>query len=156
MIVRIETVQEIKNIYRRYLAYMSQFFEIRDYDPWCEGALKNLQNYSQADDRFIYVIKESGAVIGFALVNQHLRFNPDGMAIAEFHILKSHEKKGHGRRLAEHVFAQFPGNWEVAVSLKNQPALAFWEQVVSSYTESHFIRKRNASFYGYGFLFNTS
>jgi predicted acetyltransferase len=74
--------------------------------------------------------------------------------VAEFYIQKNHEKKGYGRKLAEHVFEKFPDNWEVAVSLKNKSALVFWTQVVSSYTNGKFIKKWNPSFCGYGFVFN--
>lgn len=155
MITRIETIDEITPMYREYLDYMRQFFRIYDFDSWCNGALKNLRHYFIADDRYIYSLKESESIIGFALVNKHFRFNTDGCAVAEFYIQKDHEKKGYGRKLAEHVFEQFTGNWEIAVSLKNKSALLFWEQVVSSYTNGKFIKKRNASFYGVGFIFNS-
>ncbi len=156
MIARIETIDEIKPIFKEYLAYMSQFFAIADYDSWREGALKHLQLYPIKNDRHIYIIKESESIIGFAFVNKHLRFNNDGFAVAEFYIQKNHERKGYGRRLAEHVFAQFPGNWEVAGTLKNKSARVFWKQVVSSYTHYKFIEKRKSSFSGYGFLFNNA
>lgn len=156
MITRIKTINGIKPIYKEYLNNMSQFYEIDDVDLWCNGALKNLQQYFMADDRYIYILKESDSIIGFALVNQHLRFNTDGFAVAEFYIQKAHERKGYGRKLAEHVFAQFSGVWEVAVTLTNTSALVFWEQVVSSYTDGKFIKKRKTSFGGYGFVFNTA
>lgn len=135
---------------------MSQFFKIYDFDSWCKGAFKNLQKYSMAEDRYIYILKESGAIIGFALVNHHLRFNMDGVAMAEFYIQKGHKEKGYGRKLAEHVFTQLPGNWEVAVSLKNDLALLFWKQVISSYTKGKFIKKNKSCFKGYGFVFTTA
>ena len=156
MIARIETIEEIKPIFRKYLDYMSQFYKIGDYDSWCERALKNLQKYSIADDRHIYILKRSESIIGFALINKHFRFNNDGFAMAEFYIQKGHERKGCGRKLAEYVFAQFTGMWEVAVTLKNKSALLFWEQVVSSYTDEKFKKKRTASFKGYGFVFNNA
>ena len=156
MIARIETIDIIEPIFREYLGYMSQFFEIDDYDSWCDGALKKLQLYSIEDDRHIFILKESESIIGFALVNKHLRFNNDGFAVAEFYIQKDHERKGYGRKLAEHIFAHFSGNWEVAVTLKNNSAQVFWKQVVSSYTYGKFIEKRKSSFRGYGFLFNNA
>lgn len=156
MITRIDTIDEIKPIFKEYLAYISQFFAIADYDSWCEGALKYLPRYSIKNDWHIYVIKESESIIGFAFVNKHLRFNTDGFAVAEFYVQKNHERKGYGRRLAEYVFAQFPGNWEVAVTLKNNSAWVFWKEVVSSYTHYKFIEKRKSSFNGYGFLFNNA
>jgi predicted acetyltransferase len=154
MITRLETSEEIVPLFKEYLGVVSRFYTIYDFDSWCEGAVKNLQTYSMAEDRLIYVLKESETFIGFALVNKHLRFNSGGFGIADFYIQKSHGRNGHGRRLAEHVFERFPGSWEVAVSLKNEYALGFWKQVVLTYTSGRFMEKKHASFKGYGFLFN--
>lgn len=154
MIARLETIEEIIPIFREYLGWMRQFYTIYNFDAWCEGGLKNLQNYSMANDRLIYILKESESIIGFALVNQHLRFNRDGFAMAEFYIQKNHGRSGWGRRLAEHVFDQCSGSWEVAVTLKNNEALVFWKQVISSYTAGKFMEKKKVSFKGSGFLFN--
>jgi predicted acetyltransferase len=156
MIIKIETIEEIKPIFIEYLNYMSQFFEINDHHSWCEGALKHLQRYEVEHDRHIFILMELESIIGFALVNKHLRFNNEGFAVAEFYIQKEQQRKGYGRSLAEHVFAQFCGNWEVAVSLKNKLARAFWKQVVSSYTGGKFIEKRTSSFSGNGFVFNNA
>ena len=156
MIARIETIDEIKPVFREYMNYISQFYEIKDHESWCEGALKYLQRYLVEDGRHIYILKKSDSIIGFALVNRHLRFNNDGFAVAEFYIQKKCKRKGYGRKLAEHVFAQFPGNWEIAVSSKNKSAQKFWKQVVSSYTGGRFIERKTSSFSGYGFLFNNA
>ena len=156
MITRINTINDIKPIFREYLDYMRQFFDITHPASWCEGALKNLHRYVKAEDRHIYTLTASGTIIGFAMVNQHLRFNSDGLAVAEFYIQKAHARKGYGRQLAEHVFALFPGHWEVAITRTNTSALVFWEQVVSSYTKGHFSKKQLTSFHGYGFVFNTA
>jgi len=151
-ITRIKTVKEIEPIFRAYLNYMSQFFKIVHYDSWCKSALKNLQLYLVSDDRQMFILKKSDIIIGFAMVNKHLRFNKNGYAVAEFYIQKAYERKGYGRKLAHHIFAEHPGNWEVAVTLKNSSALAFWEQIVSSCRENKCIKK--SSFNGYGFVFN--
>lgn len=156
IILRTETIDRIEPVYREYLAYMSRFFEIVDVESWSKKAVKNLHRYLTAQDHHIFIVEVSGAVIGFGLVNGHLRFNDDGLAVAEFYIQKAHEKNGHGRRLAEVIFEQFPGNWEVAVTKKNKAALAFWEQVVSAYTAGQFIKKTSPCFAGYGFIFRTS
>jgi len=153
---QIRKINEIKPIFKEYLDFMRQFFKIYNYDAWCKGAFKNLQQYSMADDRYIFVLKKSGSVFGFALVNRHLRFNSRGLAIAEFYIKKGNEKKGYGRNLAEHIFRKFPGQWEVAVTSTNKSGLMFWEKVVSSYTRQTFLKKKKASFHGYGFIFNNT
>lgn len=154
MITRTDTIEAIIPIFREYLMGMSQFYKIMDIHSWCEGAVKNLQKYSRADDRLIYILKGSESIIGFALVNQHFRFNQDGFAISEFYIQKKSERQGCGRRLAEYVFTQHPGNWEVAVTSNNKGALLFWNQVVLSYTAGDFMEKKTPSFRGDGFLFN--
>ena len=154
MIERTETIEIVKPIFGEYLNYVSQFYEIKNYGPWCDGAIKNLQRYSVEEGRYIYILIESGSVIGFALVNKHLRFNHDGFAIAEFYIQNEQSRKGYGRKLAEHVFAQFPGHWEIAVALKNNSALVFWKQVVSSYTNGTYLEKKTDTFSGSGFVFN--
>ena len=155
MIIQIDTINGIEPIYKEYLAYMRQFFDIVHYDSWCESAMKNLQRYSNSDDRHIYILKESNTIIGFALVNKHLRFNSDGFGVSEFYIQKGYQKKGYGRKLAEHLFEAFKGNWEIAVSLTNTSALLFWEQVVSVYAKGEYVKRKKASFNGYGFVFNS-
>ncbi|MFH2138039.1 MAG: GNAT family N-acetyltransferase [Candidatus Omnitrophota bacterium] len=155
IIARIDNIDAIRPIFREYLNYISQFLDIKDQQAWCASALENLRKYS-LEDRYIYILKRSGAIIGFALVSKHLRFNTDGFGIAEFYIQKKYEGRGYGRKLAESIFAQFPGNWEVAVSLKNNSAQKFWEQVVSSYTSGKFMKKKTRSFSGYGFVFNNA
>lgn len=154
MISRLDGIEEFKPIFQLYLAHMSQFFEIRHFDAWCEGAMNKLPLYLETDDRHIYILKMLNNIIGFSLINQHLRFNTDGFAIADFFVQKEYEGAGYGRQLAEHVFSRFPGNWEVAVSRKNKNALSFWNRVVSSYTNGNFIREQKTSFRGYGILFN--
>jgi len=140
-------------VFKAYLEYVEPFYDIYDFDCWCDRAMKNLSAYALAEDRRGYVLRQSNAIIGFALVNEHLRFRDEGKAVAEFYIQEGYRRKGYGRMLAEHVFAQAPGNWEVAVSAKNHPALVFWEQVISSHTNGLFLRKNDPSFVGSGFLF---
>ncbi len=154
MISRIETIETIKPIYSEYLNYMRQFYTIYDYDSWHNGAFKNLNKYMVENDHFIYILMESDIIIGFALVNKHLRFNADGFSVAEFYIQKKYQKKGYGSKLAEYVFSQFSGNWEVAVALKNTMARSFWKKVVSSYTNGDYSLKKTDAFKGHGFGFN--
>jgi len=155
MIARLENIQDIIPIFREYLGWMRKFYTIYNFDAWCEGGIKNLQDDFMAEERVIYVLKESELIVGFAQVNQHLRFNGDGFAMAEFYIQKQHGRSGRGRKLAEYSFDQYPGPWEVAVTLKNKDARMFWRKVVSSYTTGQFSEKSKAYFKGTGFLFNT-
>lgn len=155
-ISRLENTEDIITIYKEYLAFMSPFFVVDDHDSWCEGALKNLKRYSAGSGRYIYIVKDFDSIIGFSFITDHLRFNDDGFAVADFYIQKDHEGKKSGQRLAEYVFEQFPGNWEVAVTRNNHSAYLFWGNVVASYTHEKFIKKRKSSFDGCGFLFNNA
>ncbi len=156
MILRTGTIDEIIPLFKEYLHHTSQFFNVTHYDPWVKGALKNLKQYSIDNDRYIYILSESESIIGFALINKHFRFNSQGLAIADFGIQQDHQKKGYGRKLAEYVFTQFPGQWEVAITSANRFATMFWEDVVSSYTDDRFKKKTKPSFKGYGLLFNNA
>ncbi len=153
MITRLETCDPLIALYPEYLAHMSRFFTIKHCDAWIEGALKNLHGCVLAEERQAYMVQESGAVIGFALINQHLRFNSKGFAVAEFYIQKLHEKRGHGRKLAEHLFEALPGPWEVAVTSTNHKALKFWKKVVTAFTLGKFKQADKAGFAG--FVFDT-
>ena len=153
LISNLWTMEEMRPVFREYLEYVEQFYDINDVSSWCDRAMENLSAYAHSEDRRGYVLRLSGTIVGFALVNDHLRFSDKGFSIAEFYIRESHGRKGYGRILATHVFARSPGHWEVAVSAKNHLALTFWEQVVSSYTGGCFLRKNIPSFSGTGFLF---
>lgn len=153
MISKLETMEDIFPLYTDYLQGMSQYYHIHDIDGWQETALKNLKKNGNSTDNPVFVIEESNEIIGFAMVSTHFRFNDQGRAIAEFHIQKDHGSNGYGRSLAEFVFDQFPGQWEVALTLKNTRAMGFWKQVVSSYTSGDFVEKNKPSTDMYGFLF---
>jgi predicted acetyltransferase len=154
MIARIQTIEEIVPIFTQYLGCVGKFYEIYDFNAWCGTALKNLKRDFLSADQQIYGLTKSGDIIGFAQVNKHLRFNKDGVAIAEFYIGKDHARRGWGRKLAEHVFAQYSGNWEVAVSANNGGGLLFWQQVICAYTSGKYMEKKHVVFKGNGFLFN--
>ncbi len=143
----------MRPVFRAYLEYVEQFYDIYEVDAWCDRALENLKAFALAEGNQGYVLRQSDSIIGFALVNDHLRFRDRGLSIADFYIQEGHGRKGYGRMLAEHVFGCAPGNWEVAVSEKNHPALVFWERVISSYTGGCFLCKNIPSFRGAGFLF---
>jgi predicted acetyltransferase len=156
MIARLESIEELFPIFREYLERMCPFYTVHNFDAWCEGGVKRLQASSMTKNQQIYVLKKSEAIVGFAQVNQHLRFNRDGWAMAEFYIQKKYGQSGQGRRLAEYVFDRYPGPWEVAVALKNKNALLFWRQVISSYTRGQFMEQTADSFKGTGFLFHNT
>ena len=153
MITRIDDIDEIKPVYEEYMAHMSRYFDIEDRESWRNDAMQYLQLYSSDNDRIAYVLNGSGKMAGFALMNQYLRFNNDGFAVAEFYIRKGYGGNGFGRLLAEYAFSRFSGNWEVAVASKNEAARIFWQKAVDSYTGGQFTTVMDASYDGIGYLF---
>jgi predicted acetyltransferase len=58
--------------------------------------------------------------------------------LAEFYVAKSARRLGVGREAAELIFNRFSGSWEIIEILRNQPAVAFWRDVVGHYTHGNF------------------
>ncbi len=156
MITQTKNIDQIKPIFEEYLEIINQFYNIKYFKPWCEKAVKNLSIRAHNKEHKILELKKENIIIGFAIINKHLRFNSDGLAISEFYIQKSHAKTGNGRRLAEYAFDKYPGPWEIAVDSHNHAAHHFWKKVVSKYTTDKFIEKQNQKFDGIGYLFHNS
>ncbi len=156
MITQTKNIDQIKPIFREYLKIVSQFYCIEHIEPWCEKAVKNLSIRTQKKEHKIIELKKENVIIGFAIINRHLRFAAHGLAISEFYIPKKHSRTGNGRRLAEHIFDKYPGPWEIAVDSHNHAAHHFWKKVVSRYTSDNFLEKQNQKFDGSGYLFNNT
>jgi predicted acetyltransferase len=58
--------------------------------------------------------------------------------IGEFFVVAKFQGKGVGHQVAEKIFDQFPGTWEVRQMLAKQPAIDFWRRVIASYTHGKF------------------
>ena len=67
--------EEIRPLFYKYMSYMSRFYEVDDYDSWHAGAMTYFDLYDSSADRSIFVLTLNGAILGFAMVNAHLRFN---------------------------------------------------------------------------------
>ena len=144
---------EILSLFKDYMYFMRQFFEINDTDAWISTAMNYLDSYATGTDRHIFALNNASVPIGFAMLNNHLRFNKEGFAIAEFYIDTQHQANGHGRELAEFVFCQFPGHWEVAVTRGNENAEKFWRQTISNYTGGKYREWKIDIYDGSGFSF---
>ena len=150
------TNQEIRSLFEGYMDFMGQFFKIDNREAWHSKAMNYLSSYVDTSNRRIYGLKSSEEPIGFAMVNDELRFNDSGFAIAEFYIDKQHQAKGHGRELSEYVFGQIPGPWEVAVAQENKKAKRFWERVIFELTSGEYKELDIASYEGFGFTFDNA
>src|SRR5712671_76752 len=76
---------------------------------------------------------------GFALVSRPtMKRDTVDCRRAEFFVLRDSRRHGVGREAAELIFNRFDGRWEVVEFLRNSTAVAFWRNIIGSYTHGHF------------------
>ena len=94
-----------------------------------------LDAYWTDPTRHPFLIRVDGRLAGLALVNRHSNTGADiDYAMAEFFVVRRYRRQGVGRRAALDILQQLPGRWEITILERNQPALAFWQQVVAQHT----------------------
>jgi predicted acetyltransferase len=95
--------------------------------------LLRLDEYWNEPDRSVWFIRAGGALAGFALLNARSHCNrPVDFNMGEFFVLRAFRRDGVGARAAIDLIQFHPGQWEIAVSARNPPALAFWPRVIAA------------------------
>lgn len=86
------------------------------------------------------VILKDDQPVGFALVSRPMMKHAATAdhRLAEFFVARKARRSGIGRNAAELIFNRFDGSWEVIEMLRNQPAVAFWREVVAAYTHGDY------------------
>ena len=136
---------------------MKQYVEIEDLQAWKKGASEYLSLYGSEPERSIYMLSISKfEQSGFALVNRSYRFNNTGSVMSQFYISPENQSQGLGRVLANHIFAEHPGEWEVCVISANTIGFQFWESVISTYTKGRYSVQSKADYNGHGFTFESA
>jgi predicted acetyltransferase len=122
--------------------YLYDFSAVDDADVDDAGCFRYpyLDSYWNMPERYPFLIRAAGRLVGFTLVNRYSRLHDpfDGHAVAEFFILRKYRRRGVGRSAAMQLFARFPGKWEVASSATNVPAQAFWRSTIDVYTDGRY------------------
>ncbi len=86
-----------------------------------------------------FVILRDKEPQGFALVSRSMmKRNVVDFRMAEFFVVRRARRHGVGREAAELIFNRFDGRWEIVEFLRNQAAVAFWRNIVGSYTHGRF------------------
>ncbi len=95
--------------------------------------LLRLDAYWREPDRSVWFIRAGGALAGFALLNKRSHCSrPVDFNMGEFFVMRTFRRDGIGARAAIDLIRLHPGQWEIAVSARNPPALAFWPRVVAA------------------------
>lgn len=97
------------------------------------AAFPHLDKYWTEEKRWPYLIRASGSIAGFALVNTHsYRGHSIDFNMAEFFILRKHRGGGVAEAACHSLLRLHQGRWEIAIAARNTRALRFWEKSLSS------------------------
>ncbi|PGS47307.1 GNAT family N-acetyltransferase [Bacillus sp. AFS041924] len=96
----------------------------------------NLENYWANLNHHAFFVKHNDELIGFALIEASSE-----NCIEEFFIIEKYKGKGFGKKAAIELFDLFPGKWYISQIETNEPAKAFWRNVIHYYTKGNFTEK---------------
>lgn len=133
----------IRNLMQLYQYELASFTGMT-IDPLGLFDYSYLDHYWTADGtatgRVPYLIRVEGQLAGFVLKNRHSHLDTqlETNNVAEFFVLKMYRRAGVGEAAARQLFAQFLGQWEIAVMRANHTAIAFWRKVVATASDGVF------------------
>lgn len=81
-----------------------------------------------------YLFYQNNTPVGFCVINTH-SIPKD---IAEFYIIPSKRHKKIGTEFAYSIFDKYPGLWQVRQIKGADHAVAFWRNVISTYTNNNY------------------
>jgi predicted acetyltransferase len=125
----------LSNLYQLYIHDFTEFVDLNlgddgrfTYDP--------LLQYWTEPNRFPFLVRVDGKLAGFALVKKGSDFSDDTEVwdMADFFIVRGTRGLGVGYVVAEQIWRQFPGRWEVRVMPTNALALHFWAKAIARFT----------------------
>ncbi|PEJ60667.1 GNAT family N-acetyltransferase [Bacillus sp. AFS002410] len=99
----------------------------------------NLEKYWVNQNYHALFIKHKDELIGFALIESLTETASN--QVEEFFIIKKYKGNGIGKKVAIELFNMFPGKWSISQIEKNEPAKAFWRNVIRSYTNGNFTER---------------
>lgn len=87
------------------------------------------------EGHYPFFIRCERELCGFALVRRGSRFTraTDVLDVAEFFVVRGARRRRIGATAAHHLFAAFPGGWEIRVRQSNPAALQFWSRTVEEW-----------------------
>ena len=125
------------------LQKMGKLYE-NDMLPYCSYLPGWLKIYLEGTGRHAFIIKVGKENIGFALINKAGTMLKVDWNMGEFFILKKFQGQSFGKQAAMEILDQFAGLWEVVVIPKNTGAHAFWQKVITTYSDGNFSKKTKA------------
>lgn len=127
-------IEKMMQLYR----YDMTEFDGNDLDHNGRFSYDYLDSYWTDDSRSPLIIRVTGKLAGFVLVNQHSYTGGGRYSVAEFFIMRKYRRGGIGRTVAHRVFDQFGPRWEIRQVKENTAAQSFWRKVIEEYTAGRF------------------
>lgn len=157
----------IKNLYPLYLYDLSVHY---DSIPNVHGIYEDSDDFKTLCDQyevqnilwekpevlFPYIIIVDGIPAGFALIATPPHCNKGiDYFVNEFFLLQSLRGKGIAERVANIIFDQFNGKWELFTNPleKNIIGQKFWRKTISNYTNGVYVEETGETFDGYKLIF---
>lgn len=94
----------------------------------------DFKHYFENPHKKAFLIRVSDEIAGFVLLDKLQLLEPFDWNMAEFFVLAKFQGKEVAHTVAQHIFAQYPGRWSVAVMPENIKAVKFWRKAISQFT----------------------
>jgi predicted acetyltransferase len=135
--VLLEEKQILNNLLAMYCYEWSQY-DKSDVNPQGSYGYR-ISEYWENENFHPFFIKADGMFAGFVLVNNEFDIHTDyDFSIAEFFIMFKYRHSGIGRYVANTIFDEFHGKWELKRHPHNLVSVKFWDKIVAEYTEGNF------------------
>lgn len=120
----------LHNLMQFYIYEFSKYIPEIKLEKDCTYKPFELSLYWEGKTHHAYFICLDADIIGFALIESSKEIN----TIHEFFIQAGYQAKGFGKVAARKLFEAFDGYWNISQIEKNQPAQAFWRNMISDIT----------------------
>jgi len=138
------TLERGKPKQRRTLANLAQLY-MHDFNDFLEadgkldvgedGRFKDdigLASYWTKPENSVWFIRADGKLAGFALLDAVTRSGqPADFNMAQFFVTRAYRGREVASRAVVAMLDVHPGQWEIAIMLRNVPALRFWPRAVA-------------------------
>jgi predicted acetyltransferase len=136
----IEQKSVLRNMLQLYIHDLSEFAGF-DLDAHGLYGYRYLDFYWVEDGRFPFLVRIDGSLAGLVFIrSENLQTNPR-YGVAEFFIMRKYRRHGIGTTVMRDVVERFPGQWSLAVDLRNAAGLPFWRKVVGAITDGHYVER---------------
>jgi len=145
----IDDKETLRNLMQLYIYDFTEFTEAAVQSDGLYNLVPDFNDYWLGNStHYPMLIRYDQECAGFAMVKQVDRRNRTLHVIAQSFIMRKFRRRGLGQRVAERIFEQFKGEWEVYQLERNVPAYHFWTKTIHSYTGGDYHeRKENGKTY---------